>query len=461
MTISLRHSAARILPLAWPVLVGQLAVLAFGTVDTVLVARASALDLAALAIGGAAYITVFIGLMGVVLAVGPIAGQLFGANQLHDAGRQLHQAGWLALALSVIGCAALLFPQPFLALSRASPEVGEKVQGYLAALAFALPPALLFTAFRGFNTSVSRPKIVMAVQLVGLALKVPLSALLVFGWGEHVPALGATGCGIATALVMWGQFAVAVWIVRRDGFYAPFGLHTGGISPPERASLVALVKLGVPMGLSVLIEVTGFTFMAFFIARMGTTPVAGHQLASNLVAMLFMVPLSLGNATATLVAQRIGAADLPDARRLGWHGLQIALLIAAGLGTTVYAAREGVLGLYTGNAAIVAAAMPLLAWVAVFHIADAGQALTSFVLRAHRITTVPLLIYAFAIWGVGLGGGFVLGFDTLGLAPPALHGARGFWAAATLGLAIAALGLGGFLQWVLRQRQRDEVPAGA
>lgn len=461
MTASLRHSAARILPLAWPVLVGQLAVLAFGTVDTVLVARASALDLAALAIGGAVYITVFIGLMGVVLAVGPIAGQLFGAKQLHDAGRQLHQAGWLALALSVIGCAALLFPQPFLALSRASPEVGEQVRGYLAALAFALPPALLFTAFRGFNTSVSRPKIVMAVQLVGLALKVPLSALLVFGWGEHVPALGATGCGIATALVMWGQLAVAVWIVRRDSFYAPFGLHTGGIAPPDRASLVALVKLGVPMGLSVLIEVTGFTFMAFFIARMGTTPVAGHQLASNLVAMLFMVPLSLGNATATLVAQRIGAADLPDARRLGWHGLQIALLIAAGLGTTVYAAREGVLGLYTGNAAIVAAAMPLLAWVAVFHIADAGQALTSFVLRAHRITTVPLLIYAFAIWGVGLGGGFVLGFDTLGLAPPALHGARGFWAAATLGLAIAALGLGGFLQWVLRQRQRDEIPAGA
>ncbi|WP_235582194.1 MATE family efflux transporter [Rhizobacter sp. Root1221] len=461
MTVGLRHSAARILPLAWPVLVGQLAVLAFGTVDTVLVARASALDLAALAIGGAAYITVFIGLMGVVLAVGPIAGQLFGAKQLHDAGRQLHQAGWLALALSVIGCAALLFPQPFLALSRASPEVGEKVHGYLAALAFALPPALLFTAFRGFNTSVSRPKIVMSVQLVGLALKVPLSALLVFGWGEHVPALGATGCGIATALVMWGQLAVAVWVVRRDGFYAPFGLHTGGIAPPDRASLVALVKLGVPMGLSVLIEVTGFTFMAFFIARMGTTPVAGHQLASNLVAMLFMVPLSLGNATATLVAQRIGAADLPDARRLGWHGLLIALLIAAGLGTTVYAAREGVLGLYTGNAAIVAAAMPLLAWVAVFHIADAGQALTSFVLRAHRITTVPLLIYAFAIWGVGLGGGFVLGFDTLGLAPPALHGARGFWAAATLGLAIAALGLGGFLQWVLRQRQRDEIPAGA
>jgi len=457
VTVGLRHSAARILPLAWPVLVGQLAVLAFGTVDTVLVARASALDLAALAIGGAAYVTVFIGLMGVVLAIGPIAGQLFGSRQLHEAGRQLHQAGWLAIGLSVIGCLALLFPQPILALARTSPDVAEEVRGYLAALAVALPPALLFTAFRGFNTSVSRPKIVMTVQLIGLALKVPLTAMLVFGWrGGHVPALGATGCGIATAIVMWTQFAVAAWIIRHDRFYAPFGLHSGGIAPPDRASLLAIVRLGVPMGLSVLIEVTGFTFMAFFIARMGTTPVAGHQLASNLVTMMFMVPLSLGNATAALVAQRIGAADLPDARRLGWHGLQIALLVGALLGTGVYAAREGVLGLYTNDAVIVAAAMPLLAWVAVFHIADAGQTVTSFVLRAHRITTAPVLIYAFAIWGVGLGGGFVLGFDTLGLTPAGLHGARGFWAASTTGLTIAALGLVGFLQWVLRQRCLDE-----
>lgn len=451
----LRHSAGRIVPLAWPVLVGQLAVLAFGTVDTVLVARASAVDLAALAVGGAAYITVFIGLMGIVLAISPIAGQLFGARRLAEAGRQLHQAGWLAVALSVVGCTLLLFPQGFLTLAQSSPEVSGKVRGYLAALAFALPPALLFTAFRGFNTSVSRPKVVMVVQLVGLAVKVPLSALLVFGadlGGLQVPPLGAVGCGIATAVVMWAQLGVAWAVIRRDRFYAQFGLQQGRIAAPDAASIKALVWLGVPMGMSVLIEVTGFTFMAFFIARMGTTAVAGHQLAANLVAMLFMVPLSLGNATSTLVAQRIGAGDMPDAHRLGWHGLQVSLLVAALLGTGIFAAREGVLGLYTNDAAIIAAAMPLLAWVVVFHFADAAQAVTSFVLRAHRITTVPVLIYAFAIWGVGLGGGFVLGFDTVGTVPPTLQGARGFWAAATLGLALAAVGLVAFLAWLLRER---------
>ena len=150
-------SLRRIVPLAWPVLVGQLSVVAFATIDTFLVARYSADDLAALAVGSAAYITIFIGLMGVVLAVGPIAGQLFGAKKLEDAGEQLHQAVWLALCLAVLGCTLLSFPWPFNALSQASPEVEEKVRGYLGVLAFSVPASLLFSAFRGFNTAVSRP----------------------------------------------------------------------------------------------------------------------------------------------------------------------------------------------------------------------------------------------------------------------------------------------------------------
>jgi multidrug resistance protein, MATE family len=461
---SLLHSARRITPLAWPVLVGQLAVLAFSTVDTVMAARYGALDLAALAIGGAVYISVFVGLMGVVLAVGPIAGQLFGAGKLPEAGRQLHQAMWLALGLSAIGCAALLFPQPFLSLAKAQPEVADKVRGYLNALAFALPTALLFTAFRGFNTAVSRPKIVMLLQLAALLLKLPLTALLVFGyavdsaWGRiGVSAQGAPGCGVATAIVMGLQMLAAWVLLRRDPFYRRFGLGVSGLGlglgRPRRASLVELLRLGVPMGLSIGVEVTGFTFMAFFISRLGATPVAGHQIAINLVSLMFMMPLALGNATGTLVAQRIGAADATDARRIGWHGLQIGVGVAAAMGCAVYLLRENILRAYTHDALIIAAALPLLAWVVVFHIADAAQTLAAFVLRAYRITTAPLLIYVAALWGVGLAGGYALAFDSTGLAPASLQGAPGFWSAATAGLSVAALGLCGFLIWMLRRQK--------
>ena len=460
---SFTHSLRRIVPLAWPVLVGQVSVLAFSTVDTVLVARTSTEDLAALAVGGAAYITIFIGLMGVVLALSPIVGRLHGAKQLVEAGAQLHQAVWLALGLSVLGCALLAFPAPFLALSHASPEVSAKVRGYLMALAVALPASLLFTAFRAFNTAVSRPKAVMLLQLGTLGLKVPLSMALVAGMPSlGVPALGVLGCGVATAITMWLQVGAGVLLLRHDPFYAQFQLPKARrLAPPNRAALMALLRLGVPIGLSVLIEVTAFSFMAIFIARLGNTPVAGHQLAMNLVSLLFMMPMALSNATSTLVAQSIGARDLRGARRLAWHGWQFTLGIAAVLGMAIFLAREPVVRLYTDNPAVLAAALPLLAWLALFHPADAMQTFAAFVLRAWHIATLPMVIYAVALWGAGLGGGYLLAFAPYGNPPMALRGAVGFWTASTVGLVLASVSLSALLFWVMRQSRREEAADAA
>lgn len=448
-------SVRRIVPLAWPVFVGQLAVLGFGTIDTVLVARHSPTDLAALAVGGATYITIFVGLMGVVLAIGPIVGQLYGAQRLHEAGHQVWQALWLALALAAVGSTLLAFPAPFLALSQASPAVAGKVSGYLMALAVALPASLLFTVYRGFNIAVSRPKAVMTLQLGGLALKVPLSLALVGGVPSlGIPAMGVVGCGIGTALAMWSQAAVAGLLLRHDPFYRNFGLAAPGQRAPHGPSMRALLRLGIPMGLGIGVEVTGFAFMAIFISRLGETAVAGHQIAANMVSLLFMLPLSLSHATSTLVAQRIGAGDITDARRLGWHGLQFTLVLSLLVGGTIFVAREQVVRLYTSNPSVVAAALPLLAWVALFHAADAVQTMAAFVLRAWRIATLPMVVYVLALWGVGLGGGYALAFNLGGGVPAAWQGARGYWMASTSGLTLAAVALAGLLAWVLsRQRQ--------
>jgi MATE family multidrug resistance protein len=463
---SLAANARRIVPLAWPVFVGQIAVLAFGTADTVLLARYASLDLAALAVGGEAYISVFVGLMGVVMAIAPIAGQLYGAGRHAQAGAQLRQAAWLAVALSAAGCALLVHPQPFLSLAHAQPAVAGKVRAYTGALAFALPPALLFAAFRGFNTAVSRPKAVMAIQLAGLALKLPLSALLIYGAalptpaGElRIPSLGIAGCGIATALVMWAQWLVGWTLLRRDPFYAPFGWHRqrgSGFPWPRADALAALLRLGVPMGLSILVEVTGFTFMAFFIARLGTVPAAGHQIAANLAGLLFMMSLAIANATSTLVAQRVGAGDRRDARRLGWHGLALACGMAAAMGGALIALRGRVVGGYTHDPQVAAAALPLVAWVGVFHVFDAAQTVAAFVLRARRIATAPLVVYALCVWVVGLGGGYALAFGAAGVVPAAWRGAPGFWLAATLGLLLAALALNALLALRMRIDRRDE-----
>ena len=110
---------------------------------------------------------------------------------------------------------------------------------------------------------------------------------------------------------------------------------------------------------------------------------------------------------------------------------------------------------------IAAAALPLLAWVALFHVADATQTVAAFVLRAYRIAAMPLVVYVLAVWGIGLGGGYVMAFDLAGISPQWMHGARGFWSMATLGLAAAAAGMSALLVARLRMDVvRPNAPSG-
>jgi multidrug resistance protein, MATE family len=178
--------------------------------------------------------------------------------------------------------------------------------------------------------------------------------------------------------------------------------------------------------------------------------VAGHQVAVNMVSVMFMMPLALANAATTLVAQRVGARDPADARRIGWHGMVIAAAASAVLGLAVYTLREPIVRLYTDNDVVVAAVLPLLAWVVVFHFFDAVQTMAAFVLRGWRIATLPMFIYAGSLIGVGLGGGWWLVFGPgRSIAPVWAQGASGYWVASTAGLVCAAVALTALLAFGL------------
>lgn len=439
-------SARRLFELAWPVFVGQIAIIAYGVMDTAMTARFSADDVAALAVGGAVYITVFICGLGVIMALAPVIGQLYGARREREIGEEVMQGAWLALFLSLAGWLVLAFPDPWLTLADADAKLRPRITGYLHGLAFALPAALGFQVFRALSNAVSRPKVVMALQLFGLVIKFPLNLMLIFGARIDtplgtlaLPALGVSGCAFATAGAMWVMVAGAVVLLLRDPFYARFGWSGRGFVRPRWAAQRELLRLGIPMGASMAIEVTGFVFMALFIARLGSVAVAGHQIVASVVSVLFMMPLAIAIGTTTLVAQHVGAGDLHAARRIGWHGVVMGAALAFMAGLLVYASRSPVLALYTHDAQIAAAALPLLAWVVVFHVADAVQTVAAFAVRAYKVATLPMIIYGVAMWGVGLGGGYLVGFDRLGLTPPALLGARGFWFACTAGLIVAAV----------------------
>ncbi len=447
---------SRVATLAWPILVGQLAVIMHGVADTVMTARYSATDLASLGLGASVYVSIFVGLSGVMQALSPIIGQLYGAKKFAAIGDEVRQGVWLAIFLSVIGSTLLLYPDFLLDIAEAPPELEIRVREYLALLAPALPATLGFRIYASLNNATSRPRMVMAIQVLSiLLLKLPLNALFIFG-GFGLPALGAPGAAIATGITAWLVLLAGWFIVRRDTSYRAFGIMGHGLGKPSWPAQAALLKLGVPMGLSYLIEVTAFTFMALFIARLGSNSLAAHQVTSNFGTVLYMLPLSIANATGTLVAQEIGAGRLVAARHAGNAGVRLGVALAVAMGGLVWLTREWIIALYTPDPRVAAAAMPLFFFIAFYQLFDAMQVGTAFVLRAYKVAAVPTVMYAVALWGMGLGGGYLLGFDVLGGTPIFLQGAAGFWLGNSVSLGLVAAALIWYLRYVQRIRESEQ-----
>ena len=433
----LREDVPAILKLATPILVGQLAVIAFGVLDTAMTARYSAEDLAALAMASAIFISIYVGLTGIVSALAPIAGQLFGAKRPYEIGEEVRQATWLAIGLAILGCLILLNADHLLDLAQASAEIHAKANLYLSILAIGLPASLGMRVLMALHNAVSRPAVITAVQLAGLALKLPLNALFIYG-GLGIEAMGGPGCAVATVIVTWLWLLVTLIIVWNGRFYQSFAIFKQ-FSWPNLQRIWVILKLGAPIGFSYLIEVTSFTFMSLFIARFGVTALAGHQIVANLGTVIYMVPLSLSIATMTLVSQSIGANRQDRAEEIGWSAVTFTTLVCIVIGIAVWFLRMFLLDLYSPPEAVKQFAIPLFLFIALYQIFDSLQVTAAFILRAYRIAFLPMIIYAISLWGVGLGGGYILGFNLTGSIPLSMQGASGFWLANSISLGLAAI----------------------
>lgn len=423
-----RATVRELIRLAWPVLVAQIAVVLNGVIDTIMAGRLSALDLAAVGIGASIYITVFVSCMGVLLALTPTVAHLFGAGRSADIGEEVRQSAWLALALSIGGMVLLRHPEPFLALSQLTPAVESKVRAYLAAVSWSVVPSLAFRIFYGFMSGIGRPRAVMTFNVIGLAAKIPLNLLFMFGL-----EMGAAGCAASTATISWITALLAWGWCCRQADCAEFGIFARPTWP--RARLIgALLRLGLPIGATFLVDVTAFTFMALFVARLGPVTSAAHQIAANLAVLTFMLPLSIGNAALVLAGQALGAGNVPAARRAGLMGLVLGVGVSFGIGASLWLGAGALAAIYTPDPAVRTLATTLIGIVAFYHLADSVQGVAVNVLRGYKKTTVPMVAYALSLWGVGLGGGYVLGLTDL--AGPA-RGAAGFWLAAACSLVLA------------------------
>lgn len=424
-----------VLQMGWPILIGQLAVLGNGVIDTVMAGQRSPADLAIVGLSVSIYISIFVGFRGVLMGLAPIAAGHFGAGRLSAIGDDVGQAVWVALLLSLIGIPILLWVDPWFALIQPDAALKPSIQSFLMVTTLALPATLLFSVFFTLNSSTSRPKVTMAINLAALAMKWPLNLVFMNGVEGWFAPLGAVGCAVSTAILAWVSLSIGVIVIIMDRRYREFHVR---LRKPDRAQIFEQFRIGLPIGVGYLIEVTSFTLMALLIGRFGTIASASHQVAANLATLIFMVPLALSNATSILAAQAIGSKDEPRARSWVLSGLKLVMGTAVVVCIVLLVFHESIAKLYAESPVVQQNARLLILFVAGFHLLDALQCLLYFALRAWRITFAPMVVYGVGMWGVGVGGGWILANMVFTPGPSA---AQGFWTAAIAGLLLTCLGL--------------------
>ena len=448
----------KLIKLASPLFVAQIALMMQGIIDTLMAGRLSAEAVAGIGLGASIYFSVYIGLMGVLLALVPVCARHHGAGDTEAIGREVRQGFWLAMLLAVPGCAALGLTEFWMLIARPPEKVAQIASPYLLAAAAGLPAALLFRCFHALAVATSRPGLVMGLNLTMLALKVPTNLLFMhgaeLGGGFSIPAMGGAGCGVATALLSWVMvFAAAALLSFSSGLR---GYRVLRFEPPSLRWLRERLRLGLPIGATQLVEVTSFTFMAIFLARQEAVVGASHQIAARLAGLTYMIGLALGTATSTLAAQALGSPRPERAREIAGVGLRLGVWAGLLAMAVLYSLREPLAALFSTDEAVVAMAVPLVVVVCFFHFFDSIQTQITLVLRAWHITAAPMFIHLGALWGVGLGGGWWLTYHYAASEGPGaawLGGAAGFWVAGSVALALATAGLAWLLVRVWRERK--------
>ncbi|KAF0863893.1 MATE family efflux transporter [Pseudomonas sp. LD120] len=423
-----------LLRLALPIMIAQVATTAMGFVDAVMAGRVGPQDLAAVALGNSIWIPVFLLMTGTLLATTPKVAQRFGANHLHEIGPIVRQALWLALVVGLLAMLILMGAEPVLHLMNVDPELIKPCMGYLHGIASGMPAVALYHVLRCFSDGLGRTVPSMVIGLFGLALNIPTNYIFIYGH-FGVPAMGGVGCGWATAIVMWAMMlAMAGWALWAPA-YRQIQVF-GRFDWPQWRVIKRLLSVGLPIGIAVFAESSIFAVIALLIGSLGATVVAGHQIALNFSALMFMIPYSLAMAVTVRVGQSLGRQQPRDARFSAGVGMAAALAYAGLSASLMFLLREPIASIYTTDPMVIQVASMLIVYAALFQFSDGIQVTAAGALRGYQDTRATMILTLFAYWGIGLPVGYSLGLtDWFGPA----RGPSGLWEGLIVGLSCAAL----------------------
>lgn len=423
-----RTDVHALLRLAVPVVTVQVGMMLMGTVDTIMVGRVSAEALAAVALGNVYSMAGLFFATGVLLAIDPVVAQAVGAADRPAAALGVQRALQLAGLLAVPITAMHFFGGPVLAFLRQPVDVVPLADRYVTWLVPGILPFLAFTVFRQTLQALHHLRAVVTTILVANLLNIFLNWVFIFG-NLGAPALGVGGSAIATTGSRW---FMALAILGLGWHQLRPTLRPWQAEATRAAALGRMFRLGLPIGLQFLLELSAFGAVAIMAGVLGTHDVAGHQIALNVAALTYMVPLGVSAAAAVLVGHAVGRASGEDARRRAVTSLLVGVAFMATAGLVLLAVPGAIARLYTDHPGVVDVASRLLPLAGLFQVFDGTQVVSIGVLRGVADTRTPFLVNVLGFWLIGLPVSVLLGFG-LGL------GVEGLWWGLVVGLGVVAV----------------------
>jgi MATE family multidrug resistance protein len=433
-----KNEAKILLLMTLPLVIGQLAQTGMGVVDTIMAGGVSKIDLAAVALGTAVWLPVFLFVSGVLLALTPYIAQAVGSEDAQRAQVGLMQGLWLSLILAIFAGIILISSSIWLRFFELEQAVESIASGYLQAMAWGLIPALIFQVVRFFHEGHGLTTVMMKLSIMAFIINIPLNAIFVYGFGS-IPAMGGVGCGVATSIAYFFMALGGWWFYFRHADYARYRQLWVWLKP-DFAVLLTLMRVGVPIAAAILFEVGLFTFIAFLVTPLGTDVLAAHQIAISYTSLIFMLPLSLAMALTIRVGYLQGSNEQIKLRESIQTALIMAIVLGSAIALLTLTLVYWVVHFYTNDVQVAAIAQTLLLFAALYQISDAIQVICAGALRGVGDTASVMGITFIAYWMIGLPVGYYLCYGALSVESVFL-GVSGFWLSFVIGLTLAAIGL--------------------
>lgn len=447
-TFSTKEKIKQIFVMLIPILITQLGMFSMVFFNTIMSGKYNSSDLAGVAIGSSIWNPVFTGLSGILLAVSPIAAQRFGEKKGKEVSSILTHGIYLALIIAgLVIILGVFLLTPILNAMNLPESVQQTAYQYLVGLGYGIIPLFIFNVLRSFIYALGKTRVVMYILLMSLPINFFFNYVFIFGnWG--FPELGGAGAGYATSITFYLIATMtAVVIIKQQPFSEFVRLEFFKEFSWEKVK--EIVKIGVPMGLSIFFETSMFAVVTILISKFNITTIAAYQSALNIVSFLYMIPMSISMALTVLVGFEVGAQRYKDAKIYSWLGIYLAALIAIGAGLLVVLFRYKLAGFYSNEPAVIFLTGQFLIYALFFMISDAIQATALAVLRGYKDVNISFVITLIAYWFICLPVGYLLAQYT-GLE------ASGYWIGLTAGLLAAGISLS--LRLLFIQKKKFTVP---